>query len=205
MKAALVVGIATLALGAFVSGSPAGSPAGSKPAACPAAWATGWQRLADRIHAPVYCPTWMPNPLDARIGGDWQDIYSVDKDRSYLVSFLAHGDLGSGDVHVNFRGYPGRTTIPRCATLTTVTGKKPIRGTTPCFDNAGGTRRAGGIVATVYTVNRDADQWHVLLAWRHRGSLYTVSEHVIPPYTYKQVVTNLDRLLGSLVLVQPEG
>jgi len=54
-------------------------------------------------------------------------------------------------------------------------------------------------------VNQDADQWHVLLAWRHAGSLYTVSEHVIRPYTYRQVVPNLDRLLRSLVLVRPQG
>jgi len=44
----------------------------------------------------VYCPTWMPNPLDAKIGGDFIDINSVNKDRSYLISFLEHGDQGSG-------------------------------------------------------------------------------------------------------------
>jgi len=49
----------------------------------------------------------MPNPLDARIHGDWQDIYAIDKDRSYLVSFLYHGEGASGDVHVNFRWLPG--------------------------------------------------------------------------------------------------
>jgi len=54
-------------------------------------------------------------------------------------------------------------------------------------------------------VNQDADQWHILLAWKHRGSLYTVSEHVIAPYTYRQVVKNLDRLLAGLVVVRPEG
>ena len=106
-------------------------------------------------------------------------------------------------MHVNFRGYPGQMAIPRCKTIISVNGTKTRRGTTPCFADAGGTRKAGGIVATVYTVNQDADQWHVLYAWRHDGSLYTVSEHVIRPYTYRQVVRNLDRLLASLVLVQP--
>ena len=77
-------------------------------------WRSGWQALANKVQAPVYCPTWMPNPLDAKIGGQYIDINSIGKDRSYLVSFLEHGDLGSGDVHVNFRGYPGRTTIPSC-------------------------------------------------------------------------------------------
>ena len=54
-------------------------------------------------------------------------------------------------------------------------------------------------------MNQDADQWHVLYAWRHDGSLYTVSEHVILPYTYRQVRRNLDRLLRGLVLVHPSG
>jgi hypothetical protein len=200
MKASIVAGVAALALAALV---PAAS---SSPAArgCPAAWKSGWQALANRIQAPVYCPTWMPNPLDAKIGGDFIDINSVHKDRSYLISFLEHGDQGSGDVHVNFRGYVGRTTIPTCTTVV-LTGKKAIRGRTPCFADAAGTRTAGGITATVYRVNQDADQWHVLLAWRHKGSLYSISEHVIRPYTYRQVVTNLDRMLAGLVLVRPEG
>jgi hypothetical protein len=200
MRAALVGVVAALALVAAVPAAPAKAPA-----TCPKAWAAGWQALANKIKAPVYCPTWMPNPLDARIGGDFQDIYSVSKkDRSYLVSFLEHGDAGSGDVHVNFRGYPGHAAIPKCKTVI-LSGKKTLRGVTPCFADAAGTKTARGITATVYRVNQDADQWHVLLAWHHRGSLYTVSEHVIKPYTYAQVVKNLDRLLAGLVLVRPEG
>ncbi|HEV7132260.1 MAG TPA: hypothetical protein VGN27_00850 [Gaiellaceae bacterium] len=200
MRAAIVVGVVALALGA-VSGAAGGARAGG----CPAAWKAGWQHLADRIQAPVYCPTWMPNPLDAKIGGDVQDIYSIGKDRSYLVSFLAHGDEGSGDVHVNFRGYPGKTSIPRCQTII-LSGSKTIRGTTPCFAEPVGTKKAPGIVATVYRVNQDADQWHILLAWRHAGSLYTVSEHVINPYDSSTVVLrNLGKLLSGLVLVQPQG
>jgi hypothetical protein len=174
-------------------------------AGCPAAWLGGWQHLANTIRAPVYCPRWMPNPLDAQIGGEWEDIYSIDKDRSYLVSFLAHGDLGTGDVHVNFRGYPGRTTIPHCRTII-LEGKKTIRGTTPCFADPAGTRTVNGIHAIVYRVNQDADQWHILYAWRHAGSLYTVSEHVITPYRLpRQVFANLDRVLQSLVLVRPQS
>ncbi len=109
MRVSAAAGVVALALGALAHGA-----AGAPKTSCPANWAKGWQRLADKVAAPVYCPTWMPNPLDARIGGQYEDIYSIGKDRSYLVSFLEHGDLGSGDVHVNFRAYPGRTTIPRC-------------------------------------------------------------------------------------------
>jgi len=200
MRPTAVAGLAALVLSAAVQGA-----AAAPKASCPAVWAKGWQALANRIDAPVYCPTWMPNPLDAQIGGQYEDIYSIGKDRSYLVSFLAHGDLGSGDVHVNFRGYPGRTSIPRCATIISE-GSKTIRGTTPCFANPTGKVRAGGIVATVYTVNQDADQWHILLAWHRGGSLYTVSEHVIIPYdSARKVTQNLQHLLKSLVLVRPTG
>jgi hypothetical protein len=145
----------------------------------------------------------MPNPLDASIRGGYIDINSIHKDRSYLISFLEHGDMGSGDVHVNFRGYPGSTAIPKCRTVVP-NGKKTLRGMTACFADAAGIRHGPGIKATVYRVNQDADQWHILLAWKHAGSLYTVSEHVIKPYTYRQVVKNLDRLLAGLVLVQPQ-
>jgi hypothetical protein len=86
-----------------------------------------------------------------------------------------------------------------------LTGKKAIRGRTPCFADPDGTRTARGITATVYRVNQDADQWHILLAWHRGGNLYTISEHVIKPYTYKQVVKNLDRLLAGLVLVRPQA
>ena len=200
MRATLVAVVAALA----VSLVPPASAGHRAPAlACPAAWAKGWIALANKIQAPVYCPTWMPQPLNAQIGGEWQDIYAIGKDRSYLISFLYHGDLGTGDVHVNFRGYPGQTKIPTCKTIVLAGKNKTIRGTTPCFADAQGTQTENGIKATIYTVNQDADQWHVLFAWRYHGSLYTVSEHVIKPYTYEQVVQHLDKLLRTLVLVQP--
>jgi len=171
--------------------------AGASGRACPQAWASGWQKLANKVDAPVYCPTWMPNPLDAKIGGQWTDIYSISKDRSYLVSFLEHGDLGSGDVHVNFRGYPGRSTIPTCP-------GQVKDAKVPCFADPVGHMTANGIRATVYQVNQGADQWHVLLKWHHRGSMYTVSQHVIVPYdSATRVKKNLQRLLKSLVLVEP--
>jgi hypothetical protein len=194
MRVTAAAGLVALALGVLAQGA-----AGAPKTSCPAGWATGWQKLADKVAAPVYCPTWMPNPLDAHIGGQYQDIYSIGKDRSYLVSFLEHGDLGSGDVHVNFRGYPGRSTIPVCP--------GPVGDTkVPCFADPVGHVTANGIRATVYQVNQGADQWHVLFLWRHRGTLYTVSQHVIVPYdSATRVKQNLQHLLKSLVLVRPAG
>jgi hypothetical protein len=163
-------------------------------ASCPTAFKAEWQRLANRVKAPVYCPGWMPSPLDADIGGQWNsDGAHVDEDRSYLVGFLWH-EAGSGDVHVNFRGYPGRTAMPRC-----LERRRPI----PCFSDARGTKRIGDKKITIYTVSRDADQWHVTYLWRRSGTLYTVSEHVAPPLTFRRVVANLDRLVGSLELIRP--
>jgi hypothetical protein len=163
--------------------------------ACSAAWRAGWQTLANRVHAPVYCPTWMPEPLDARIKGNYANGDSVSADRSYLISFIWR-EPGSAEVHVNLRGYPGRKRIPTCSDLDT---SKPV----PCFSDPGARVRAGGILARSYTANQGADQWHVLYAWRRNGSLYAISEHVAPPYSYAQVVQNLSRMLAGLVLVQP--
>jgi hypothetical protein len=138
--------------------------------------------------------------LTAQLGGRWNNIDSVDPDRSYLMSFVwqetGPGAAG-GELHVNLRGYPGRTAIPSC----TRGGKD--KTLIPCFSDPRGKVRANGIAATMFTVNQDADQWHVLLAWRHQGSLYTLSEHVAPPLNYRKVVAYLKHELRSLVLIEP--
>ena len=163
--------------------------------ACPAA--KGWQQLADSIRAPVYCPRWMPDPLNGVIKGQWNNIYSVSPDRSYLIGFIWF-EHGSGELHVNLRGYPGKTKIPKCPAAV---GK----GTLPCFADPHGQVRSNGIDATVYTVNQGADQWHVLLAWHRNGSLYTLSQHVAAPLSYEQVVADLKRMQRDLVLVAPKA
>ncbi len=169
--------------------------------ACPAKARAGWQRLANRIDAPVYCPSWMPDPLDGVIGSRWNNINEVSRDRSYLMSWVwqetGPGAAG-GEKHVNLRGYPDRTRIPRC-----VNADSKKRALIPCFSDAGGKVHAGDVTATVYNVNQDADQWHVLYAWRYAGSLYALSEHVAPPFGYAKVRRTLDRILRGLVLVQP--
>ena len=168
---------------------------------CPKAWAAGWQKLAARIHAPVYCPSWLPAPLTGVLGGPWNNIDSVSPDRSYLMSFVWQ-ERGQ-EIHINLRGYPGRTRIPICRE-TDFVGSKTVERHIPCFADPNGTRSAPGIRATVYTVNQDADQWHVLYAWRHDGSLYTLSQHVALPLTYGMVIRDLNQMLRSLVLVEPK-
>jgi hypothetical protein len=181
---------------------------GTARASCPATWRPAYQKLANRINVPVYCPSWMPPPLTGEIGPDVSfDGYggsslSVDpKDDSYLALFV-WAQPGLGEVHVNLRGYPGRSAVPTCTKQDT-NGTKVVTSRIPCFADPRGTVRAPGIVATVYTVNQDADLWHVLYAWHYRGGLYTVSQHVAAPLTYPQVIQSLNHILRSLVLVQP--
>jgi hypothetical protein len=166
------------------------------PAGCPAAWKPGWQRLANDVGFRVYCPSWMPSPIDAEIDGQWNSAgVAVGKDGSFLAGFLWH-EAGSGDVHVNFRGYPGRTAVPRC---------RENKRSVPCFSDVRGQREVGGRKVTVYTVSRDADQWHVTYLWRENGDLYTVSEHVAPPLTFRRVLQNLDRIVGGLEAIEPRA
>jgi hypothetical protein len=168
----------------------------SAAAACPAAWQPGWEKLARGIGAPVYCPGWMPNPLDGRIGGEWNGLRLVDRHGGFLVSFI-YQETGSGEVHVNFHRWP-TTGMPLCRAETS---QQKI----PCYSEPAGHVRANGIDATLYTVSRDADQWHLSYLWRHGGATYVVSEHVAPPYTFKQVKRNVTRILRSLVLVRPSS
>ena len=210
MKKALVLASLVVLALAGCGGSSATRVTASapvQPRACPPAWAAGWKRLANQIEALVYCPTWMPRPLEAVIGGRYANGRSVDPDRSYLVSFLwleRDGTGVSGEVHVNFRGYPSRAALPVCEDVLTVRGRTK-RKAVPCFADPRGSRRVGAIRATVYTANQGADTWHVLYAWRRGGSLYTISEHVAPPYSLTQVVRNLDRILRGLVAVKPSS
>jgi hypothetical protein len=185
--------------GSELASAPA--PQNTQARSCPTAWQAGWQRLADRIDAPVYCPSWMPSPLTAEIRGPWNNINSVDPDRSYLIGFVWQ-EKGQ-EIHVNLRAYPGVTRIPTCRSIELVGGKKH-ESKVPCFSDKRETKRIAGVAADVFTVNQDADQWHVLYAWRHEGSLYTLSQHIAPPMTFPMVIRTLDRMMRSLVLVEPK-
>lgn len=192
VAAAALVGCQGSSSGAPQAPTASGANEPASAAVCPPAWRAGWQRLADRINAPVYCPSWMPNPLTGEIGGPWQAMNSVLKDGSYLIGFLWY-EANVAEVHVNFRGYPGETGIPGC------NGK-------PCFNDPGPKKRIGTFEVQPFTVNRGADTWHVLYAWRDDGSLYTVSQHVVPAFglSYGQVVANLDRVMRGLVRIAPQ-
>jgi len=174
------------------------SPPTPAPAKVGCKYRAGWQKLANRIDADVYCPGWLPDPLKGQIGSQNNNINEVSKDRSYLESFIWQDTdgPGGGALHVNLRGYPGRTTIPTCQNFNG-------NGTTPCFADPAGTLSENGIQATLYTVNQDADAWHLLYLWHHNNSLYTLSEHLSPPLDYRKLMSYLKHELGTLVLVHP--
>src|SRR5215211_6895400 len=189
----MLAAAASLILTACGSSAGPAAHAASAPS-CPAAWQAGWTKLARGIDAPVYCPGWMPNPLDGRIGSQWNGLRTVDKRGGFLVSFI-YQETGSGEVHVNFHRWPG-TRMPLCRAETS---KRMI----PCYSDPDGVVHVNGTDATLYTVSRDADQWHLSYLWRHDGATYVVSEHVAPPFTFKQVKRNVTRVLRNLVLVPP--
>src|SRR6476659_9483085 len=172
----LVVLLALASSGCGQGGADAATT--SKPK-CPAALKLGWQTLANRIDTDV----------------------SVSKDGSYLASWI-WVEAQTGEVHVILRAYPGRTTIPTCVVTEAGSGAQ-VKHRVPCFADPHGTVHAGPITATLYTVNQGADQWHLVYAWRHAGSLYTASQHVAAPLTYDTVNADLRRILTHLVVVAP--
>jgi hypothetical protein len=206
MPLALAAALVLAAGGCGGSTAKKAPPAAAAPvvAKCPATALAGWRKLAQRIDAPVYCPSWMPQPLDSMIGGDFAQPPYMGPDRSYLVSFLYFDKIPEApyEVHVNLRGYPGRTAVPMCQDTLTTAGKT-VRPNIPCFADPHGHVRIGNTTATVYTANQGADTWHVLYAWHHDGSLYTISQHIAPPFTFNTVQVSLDKILRGLVLVQP--
>jgi hypothetical protein len=195
VKTALVVlaAAASIVLSACGGSAQPAARASVATPTCPAAWQAGWAKLARQIDAPVYCPGWMPNPLDGQIGGTWNGLRLVDRHGGYLVSFI---DQENGtEVHVNFHRWPGAR-MPHCRSDTS---NRQI----PCYSDPAGRVSLPGIKATLYTVSRDADQWHLSYLWHANGATYVVSEHVAPPYSFDQVKRNVKRLLRSLVVVPP--
>ena len=213
MRKVLLIGVSGAVAGAVLfvaSGCGEGSSSTAAPAidaappTCPQEWKVGWQRLANKVKAPVYCASWLPQPLDGRFDGVF-NRQIVDPDRSYFIKYLWFDPGlpgGPQEVHVILRGQPGNPRLPECDN-STVEGGTVVHHFSPCFSDPKGKRRFGSKVATLYTSNQGADQWHLLYAWREHDSLYTLSEHVTVPYTYKQVLANLDRMMRTLVRIKP--
>ncbi|MBV8080065.1 MAG: hypothetical protein JO186_06775 [Actinobacteria bacterium] len=197
MRKWLVSGLALVALAGGGYAAQARLTSASVPR-CPASW--GYEALAKRVGVAVFCPTWLPQPLTSQVRSEYSTQPYVNGDGSYLVSYLwfEKDPTTPYEVHVNVRGFPGRTRIPACQDTMTE-GEQTV----PCFSDPAGTVRFGKLTATVYTANQGIDTWHVLYAWHYKGSLYTVSQHVAPPFTDVTVRRSLTHILRGLVLVNP--
>ena len=170
---------------------------------CPAAWQRSWQKLANRIDAPVYCPSWLPDPLDGQIGGRWNNIDSVGKDRSYLVGFVWQEMSAAGDPHQPPRlsGGDEDPDLP----LGRARRRQAARDEVPCFDDSHGQKTIGGF--RVHRVHGQPGRRPVARALRlaaRRVAVHRSAQHVAPPLTFPMVVRNLNRELASLVLVEPQ-
>ena len=96
---------------------------------------------------------------------------------------------------------PGRTKIPTCPTADV---GKSARG--PVLRRPARPRCGARDHATVYTVNQDADQWHVLYAWHRNGLASTRSASTSRRRSpTRRSSRDLDRILRDLVLVAPDG
>src|SRR3954464_3000230 len=137
LAAALLIGASGCGGSTSKGLAPAASATKAAAPRCPAAWAAGWKKLAKRVDAPVYCPTWLPQPLDARMGGEYVKGPYTKQDHSYLVAMIWFEMMPDNphEVHVNLRGYPGSTAMPICED-TIVSGKKVLRPKIPCFADA---------------------------------------------------------------------
>ena len=109
-------------------------------------------------------------------------------------------EAGSGDPHQPAR-LPGRTKVPICRDTESSAARRRDQGAV--LRRSEGMKTIGGYRVQRYTVNQDADQWHLLYAWTRGGTLYTLSEHIAPPLTMSMIVRNLDRMMGALVLLKP--
>ena len=179
VKAPLVAGFLAALLALLATGcgerrrKGAAAAAAAKPPAPHCADPAGWQKLANRIAAAVYCPGWLPDPLTSQIGGRWNNIDSVCRDRSYLESFVWQE---TGRRRRRRRAarepprLPGRTTIPTCRT-----GGLNDSRDVPCFARRAGTSRRTGSRRRVYTVNQDADRGTCLLRVAPQGRRSTRS------------------------------
>ena len=128
---------------------------------------------------------------------------------SYLESWAWQeaAGLNTQEIHVNLRGYPGQTAIPKtCEDVTTVNGKT-FRKKIALLPGSPRNLEVdeSGITATMYTVNHGR---------RLRGTSSSpgteearstpLSEHVAVPLTFSKVVVNLKKMLDGLVLVPPD-
>lgn len=183
--AALVVVLSiTTACGA---GSGAATPHGPQ---CPPGRSAGWQRWADRVHMTVFCPSWLPVQLDGSVGG--ADTTAASPGRHWQVQFVWRADDFSQLIHVVFEGFAPGTWPARC-------------GGEPCYGDAAGHETIAGHRVTWFADNHGSSTGHIAAMFRDGANRYTVSLHVIDPYTAASARATVRRIVAGLVPVAPRS
>jgi len=179
---------AALVAAAACGGSTAGTAADGPH--CPPARSASWHRWADRVHMTVFCPSWLPVQLDGSVGG--ADTTAASPGRHWQVQFVWRADDFSQLIHVVFEGFAPGTWPARC-------------GGVPCYGGAQGSETISGRRVTWYADDHGSSTGHIAAAFRDGGNRYTVSLHVIDPYTAASARATVRRIVAGLVPVSPSA
>jgi hypothetical protein len=136
----------------------------------------------------VFCPSWLPVQLDGSVGGP--DTTATSPGRHWQVQFVWRADDFSQLIHVVLEGFAPGTWPATC-------------GGGPCYGGAAGTQTIGGRRVTWYSDDHGSSTGHIAAAFRSGPNRYTVSLHVIDPYTPASARATVRRIVAGLVPVTP--
>ncbi len=191
MRRRLLPGVVLAALlGAAACTGGHSTAATSHAARCPPQRTASWQRWADRVHMTVFCPSWLPVQLDGAVGGP--DTTATSAGRHWQVQFVWRADDFSQLIHVVFEGFAPGTWPARC-------------GGQPCYGDPAGSEVVAGRRVTWYLENHGSSTGHVAAGFREGRNRYTLSLHVIDPYTAASARATVRRIVAGLVAIAPRS
>jgi hypothetical protein len=126
--------------------------------------------------------------LDGSVGGP--DTTATSPGRHWQVQFVWRADDFSQLIHVVLEGFAPGTWPATC-------------GGGPCYGGAAGTQTIGGRRVTWYSDDHGSSTGHIAAAFRSGPNRYTVSLHMIDPYTPASARATVRRILAGLVPVTP--
>jgi hypothetical protein len=136
----------------------------------------------------VFCPSWLPVQLDGSVGGT--DTTAASPGRHWQVQFVWRADDFSQLIHVVFEGFAPGTWPAVC-------------GGEPCYGDVVDQETIAGRRVTWYAQNHGSSTGHIAATFRDGGNRYTVSLHVIDPYTAATARAAVHRIVAGLVAMSP--
>ena len=167
---------------------------------CPQAWQAGGRGWPTGSRRPSTARPGCPSRSTRKIGGARFNGESVDPDRVLPRQLRL---AGARSQRPRGARQPARLSgpdaVPICEDTLTVKGKT-VREACPASAIRAGRRRIGSESPRPSTrPTREPISGTSSTPGTATGRCYTISEHVAPPYTYQQVVENLDRMMRGLV------